>query len=404
MSLSIRRTLFWCHLACGVTAGVVVFIMCVTGVALTYQRQMQYWADTRDYRGAPTPGARRASATALLAAAQAADPSATPTAITYRADPSLPVAIAIGQRTLYVNPYTAMVYGEGRGQTMRQFFSTMTAWHRYLGRAGESRATGRFFTGISNALFLILALTGMYLWWPKSLTWTQVRNVMWFRRGMPAKARDFNWHNTIGFWSALPLVVMIFSGVVMSYPWANNMVYRVMGDEPPAQGSGRNGAPGGRREGVGPNGDDARVEIDSRVDLEMIVTRAMEQQPGWTILSARVPGTTSAPVSVTTDRGDGGQPQVRATAFLNPLSGAIERREDFFAQTAGRRMRTILRFAHTGEVLGPAGQTIAGAASLGGAVLVYTGLALSVRRLAAWRRRRITARDRTGGASRSTAA
>lgn len=403
-SLPFRRTLFWCHLACGATAGAVVLIMCVTGVALTYQRQLQYWADTRDYRAAPAPGAGRASAAALLAAVQAADPAATPTTITYRADPSMPVAIAVGQRTLYVNPYTAMVYGEGRGQTMRQFFSTMTAWHRYLGRTGEGRATGRFVIGIANALFLTLALTGMCLWWPKSLTWTQVRNVTWFRAGMPAKARDFNWHNTIGFWSALPLVVIVFSGVVMSYPWASNLVYRALGDEPPAQGSGRTGALGGRREGTAPNGEDSGATIDSRVDLEMIVNRAMEQSPGWTILSARVPRTTAVPVSVTIDRGDGGQPQMRATAFFNPLSGAIDRREDFLTQTPGRRARTILRFAHTGEVLGLFGQTIAGAASLGGALLVYTGLALSARRLAAWRRRRLTTRDRTEGASRSTAA
>lgn len=34
----LRRILFWSHLACGVVAGIVILIMCVTGVALTYQR------------------------------------------------------------------------------------------------------------------------------------------------------------------------------------------------------------------------------------------------------------------------------------------------------------------------------------------------------------------------------
>ena len=50
-------------------------------------------------------------------------------------------------------------------------------------------------------------------------------------------------------------------------------------------------------------------------------------------------------------------------------------------------MRSILRFAHTGEVLGFAGQTIAGLVSLGATLLVYTGLALSWRRFWSWRRR-----------------
>jgi uncharacterized iron-regulated membrane protein len=48
-----------------------------------------------------------------------------------------------------------------------------------------------------------------------------------------------------------------------------------------------------------------------------------------------------------------------------------------------------MRFTHTGEVLGFWGQTLAGIVSLGAAVLVYTGLMLSLRRLLAWRRRAV---------------
>jgi uncharacterized iron-regulated membrane protein len=68
-------------------------------------------------------------------------------------------------------------------------------------------------------------------------------------------------------------------------------------------------------------------------------------------------------------------------------------------------MRSVLRFAHTGEILGLSGQTIAGLVSAGGALLVYTGISLALRRFFAWIRRRATARaDRTAGASQSTAA
>ncbi len=61
--------------------------------------------------------------------------------------------------------------------------------------------------------------------------------------------------------------------------------------------------------------------------------------------------------------------------------------EPFSAGTPGHKLRSILRFAHTGEVLGIPGQTLAGIVSLGAAVLVFTGIALSLRRFAAWRRR-----------------
>ena len=43
-----------------------------------------------------------------------------------------------------------------------------------------------------------------------------------------------------------------------------------------------------------------------------------------------------------------------------------------------------MRFAHTGEVLGIPGQTVAGLVSAGGVVLVWTGIALALRRFLAW--------------------
>lgn len=60
--------------------------------------------------------------------------------------------------------------------------------------------------------------------------------VTWFRRRLPGKARDFNWHNVIGFWSAVPLFVVVISGVVISYPRASDLAYRAVGEKPPVQG------------------------------------------------------------------------------------------------------------------------------------------------------------------------
>ena len=47
-----------------------------------------------------------------------------------------------------------------------------------------------------------------------------------------------------------------------------------------------------------------------------------------------------------------------------------------------------MRFGHTGEVFGVPGQILAGLASAGGCVLVWTGFALAWRRFTAWRARR----------------
>ncbi len=38
------------------------------------------------------------------------------------------------------------------------------------------------------------------------------------------KARDWNWHNVIGFWSSAVLIVLTLTAAVMSYPWANDLL------------------------------------------------------------------------------------------------------------------------------------------------------------------------------------
>jgi uncharacterized iron-regulated membrane protein len=89
----------------------------------------------------------------------------------------------------------------------------------------------------------------------------------------------------------------------------------------------------------------------------------------------------------TIDSGSGGEPHKRATLTLNPTTAAIAKWEPFDSLSAGRQLRSILRFAHTGEVAGVAGQTVAGLASAAACVLAVTGFALTWRRFTMWRRR-----------------
>jgi uncharacterized iron-regulated membrane protein len=87
---------------------------------------------------------------------------------------------------------------------------------------------------------------------------------------------------------------------------------------------------------------------------------------------------------------------------LSRATGDVITYEAFEDQSLGRRVRSISRFAHTGEVLGLPGQTIAGLATAGSIVLVWTGLALAWRRWRAWTKRR--AADAEPVTARSSAA
>ncbi len=372
-----RTVLFWMHLACGTVAAVVILIMCVTGVALTYEKQMLEWADRRAWTAPSPAGAGQLSPETLLAQVAAAQPGAAPIGVTFRADPAAPVTVLLdGNRSLLVDPYTGAIIGEPV-TGLRTFFRTMTTWHRYLALEGESRATGRALTGAGNLMFLFIVLSGMYLWLPRVWTWLQFKNVLWFRGGLAAKARDFNWHNVIGIWSAVPLAIVIAGAVPISYPWATNLVYTMVGDTPPAPARPATG-PSERRE--------PSTYVTAGVDASWLA--AQTEIPAWRTMTTRLATSSSAPVVVTLDEGYGGQPQLRTTLTFDRASGRVAKRETFESLSAGRQLRSWLRFAHKGEIYGLTGQTFAGLATAGGAVLVYTGVALALRRLTAWLRRR----------------
>ncbi len=434
-----RSILFWLHLSSGLFAGIVVLIMSVTGVLLTYEKQMLLWAETRTLQaGPPSPGAARMPVDDLLARVREQRPDATISQLALRANASSPAVITAGRDTIYVSAYTGAVLG-GTSKGLRDFFRAVTDWHRWLGTSNENRAVGRAITGACNLAFLFLVVSGFYLWFPRRISWAQVRNVLWFRRGLPSKARDFNWHNVIGFWSAIPLFIIVLSGVVISYRWAGNLVYQAVGEQPPppaqpAGGGGAAGGPGaggaranasaggerGARGGGERRPENARAEQGPRGDaqhasaataltgtttapappaqtLDALWRRAEGRSDAWRIISARIPASASAPVVFTIDEGTGAQPQKRGTLTLDRRSGATVKWEPFASLSPGRRVRSWLRFAHTGEIYGLVGQTIAGIVSAGAAFLVYTGLALSWRRFFAWRARRAAARQPAPG-------
>src|SRR5688500_8631882 len=82
--MRLRSILFWLHLPLGVLAGAVILIMSVTGVLLTYQRQITAWADTRGYR--VEPAAQRLSADTLIAKLNESSPDLKPTALMIRSE------------------------------------------------------------------------------------------------------------------------------------------------------------------------------------------------------------------------------------------------------------------------------------------------------------------------------
>ena len=387
-----RTVLFWLHLTAGVAAGAIILLLSVTGVLLTYEKQIAHWADLRQLPAINAPASSRLSADSLLSLAKAAQDGKAPSAITLRSDPREPAVVAFGRDfNLFLNPGTGAVLGDGSRAT-HEFFGSVEEWHRWMAGKGENRTRLKSVTGAANLMFLLLVLTGMVLWLPRTWSWIKVRAVLWFRGGLSGKARDFNWHNVLGIWSALPLIAIVASGSVIGYPWASDLVYKIVGEAPPPRTPPSGGAAASGTTAAGGSGrgaDRSDVASDSSVKSLVIlptyaamVATAANLMPGWRAVTLQIPKPGAKTTSVTLDRGTGGQPQYRATVQFSSATGELSKYQPFDSLSTGRQLRGVLRFTHTGEVLGLFGQTWAGLVSLASVVLVMTGIALSVRRAA----------------------
>ena len=362
---------------CGIAAGVVVLIMSVTGVILTYERQILAWED-HAYFAEPEVGQTRLPMEALIEGVTSEQFS--PESVVISSDPKAPVALRQGRsEAVYVNPYSGQAYAS-HSPALDNFFSAVTGWHRWFNISGEGRANARAITGAANLMFLFLIISGLYLWLPAVYRWSTMRLRLWFHpNARSGQARDFNWHHVFGFWAAIPLAVIVATATVFNYQWANNLVYRLAGEEPPQRGR---GAPAEQ--------DVEAVVMPAQAQalpLDTLLIMAQEQSPLWQTITLSVPAPSASQVEFSIDEGNGGQPQKRHSLQLNAYTGATVAWQPFSSQSAGRQARSWVRFLHTGEALGLFGQTIAGLVSFLSVLMVWTGFALALRRFTRWLKR-----------------
>lgn len=181
-----------------------------------------------------------------------------------------------------------------------------------------------------------------------------------------------------GFWIGLPLTIVVLTGVIMAYPWANAQLFRLAGSPLPVRnGDGANPrrhAPGGST---------------LPGHLEQPFALATHGVQDWQSASLRLPAGGRG-LSFTVDRSDGGHPEKREQVVIDPTTLRVLHQESFAALSRGQQWRSWVRFVHTGEAGGWWGETLAVVTAGGAMVLSLTGVALALNRLQRWRRRVIS--------------
>jgi uncharacterized iron-regulated membrane protein len=236
--------------------------------------------------------------------------------------------------------------------------------------------------GAANFLALLSVILGIFIWIPRRWNWTHLRAIALPRWGVPGRARDFNWHNALGIWSVIPLLVIFWTGTAMSYNWALRLTDQIV--DPSTT----------RRSADAPvsQPQHALPPPTQFASLDALLDRAKQQSAGWKAITIFLPRQDSGPVHFAIDMsGYNGVGKVSGLAL--DRTGAVV----YFTPAGAGTMSssTFIRYGHTGEAWGIAGQTVAGLSSLGGVMLVWTGITLSLRRWKSWKARR-TRKPRIG--------
>lgn len=369
----IRTVLFRLHLSVALAAGLFIVTMAATGIVLACEDAVMSLAERRvsvavreDVPRLPPDELVRAA----VAWGELAGGPFAATSIEYRNRPGAAVQVHAGRdRRVFVDPYTGEVVGRGF-PLLEGFFEGVRGWHRWLGVSGGAVRKGRAVTGAANVAFLFLLLTGPLLWLPRRLTRKNLKENLVFRRSVRGPARKLNWHYVVGIWSFVPLVVISFTGVVMSYPGVGDRVYPVVGA---VMGGGGGEHAGEGRGGGGGHG------------LAGALAAAEARVPGWRSIVLTVPRPNHAQVRVDVRTGRSGQPQKATVLTADRETGTVVSMESFRDDAPSHRAREFLRYAHTGEYWGIAGQALAGLFALAVVILAWTGFTVA---LVMWRLRR----------------
>jgi uncharacterized iron-regulated membrane protein len=196
----------------GIGFGLYLLVVSVTGSIVVYSNEL-YRAATRAPIVVAASGPRL-SDEELKAAVTHMYPGYTVVSIGGGQKPDQAVSITLsgsrGRKDRLFNPYTGSDLGDSVPISIH-IVSKLLELHDDL-LAGP---TGRSVNGFGAVMLIVLALTGIVVWWPGIKNW---RRSLVLRRGVGWRRFTWDLHSVIGFWLFAFILLFGLSGVYLGNP------------------------------------------------------------------------------------------------------------------------------------------------------------------------------------------
>lgn len=359
------------HWFVGITAGVILAVVGLTGAVLSFEDEIQA-ALNRDTRTVPLRADAPLPPSALVTEYQRQFPDARVSSLQLSGEAGMSARVSVDRQNRYVDPYTGNAL-PGEGTRGRAFFQGTRSLHRWLvvGSFGN-RDVGRHIVGVSTVLCTLLALSGLYLRWPKrASSWRA-----WLTFNPALKGRTFLWHlhSVLGTWVLVIFLMMSLTGPYWSWTWYRDGMYALAGAERPApRGEGAQRERGAERERPAP----PTANLDAAWNS---FQQATASTGGFRTATLNLPQAPGGHIEIRYVDADPAHSRANNTLQVDATTGAVVRHERYDGKRLGEKLMSSVLALHAGSFFGLPGKTLFMIASLGMPLFTITGWIMYLQR------------------------
>lgn len=344
------------HRWIGLGLGSVLALIGLTGSINVFTRELDVAINPALY--AATATAHPIGATTALRAAQAAVPE--PIRFIRAPDATAPVWVGMFRRhgdlwTVHVDPGTGAVLGT------RDMDAAITRIvYKLHSELLLRRWWGKQMVGVLGLLLLVMAISGLVLWWPADGFWRTLIRL----RTRPRHILYHDLHALFGVWGGLILLLVSVTGVGVVFPGLIRPAVRLAS---PVAANPRPALPGRPR--------------PFAIDADRAIAIALRAAPGESMSIVAPP---AKPDNVWTIglRWQTASPanQLAGRIWIDPWTGAIVADRSAVAETGGERFMDMQLWLHNGSMFGWTGRILVFLGGLSLPTFFVSGLLLWLRK------------------------
>lgn len=225
----IKRGILWLHKWLGLTTGIVVVILGLTGCIYTFVDELKllcypdkyFLEETYTDDALPLSTLRASAEKHLQANEQVSRVDLYPAknrSWIFRVQDVDNTAFGYWNqfktyKRIFMNPYTGQLVSIENSKT--EFFQITLQLHMNL---LLGKKVGTWVVGVSTIIFVVTLISGMVLWWPKRWRGKALKRSVWIDWKAKWKRLNYDLHNVMGFYSFLLALVIAITGLVFTYP------------------------------------------------------------------------------------------------------------------------------------------------------------------------------------------